>query len=69
MQPNKNGVKLLAAPATAAMGNWSMISLLLGAAALIFIAVWYFGGNRFTTTPTFGGTNGNAPTATSVPAK
>jgi hypothetical protein len=69
MDTNKNDVKRLVAPVTAAMANWTMISLLLGTAALIFFAVWYFGGDRFTSTPTMGGTNDKAPATTSVPAK
>lgn len=69
MQPNKNDLKRLATPAAAAHASWGTYSLIFAATGLIFIAVWYFGGNRFTTTPTFGGTNGNAPTATSVPAE
>jgi zona occludens toxin (predicted ATPase) len=69
MQRDTNDAKRLSAPATAAMANWSKISLLLGAAALIFVAVWYFGGDRFTSTPTMGGTNGTAPASTPIPGK
>jgi hypothetical protein len=69
MQRDANDAKRLSAPATAATTSWGTYTLIFAATGLIFIAVWYFGGDRFITTPTMGGTNGNAPAATPVPAK
>jgi hypothetical protein len=71
MQPNNNDIKRLASPAAvvAATTAWGTYALILAVAGVIFLAVWYFGGDRFTSTPTMGGANGKAPAETPVPAK
>ena len=71
MQPNSNDIKRLAAPTAvvAATTTWGTYALIFAVAGLISMAVWYFGGDRFTSTPTLGETNGKTPAATSVPAK
>ena len=67
MQPNKNVLERLNSPA--ATTTRRTYAYIFAATGLIFLAVWYFGGDRFITTPTIGGTNGNVPAATPVPAK
>lgn len=69
MQTNEHDVKRLTAPVTPANSGLSSLTVILGVAALLLIAFWFFSGNQFTSTPTMGGTNGTAPASTPIPAK
>ena len=69
MQRENKDFKPLAAPAAVATKGWAMLPIFFAVTALIFIAVWYLGGDLFPSTPTFGETRGKAPGATQAPVK
>ena len=69
MKRDNTDFRRLPAPAGVATKGWAMLPIILAAAALIFLAVWYLGGDLFPSTPTFGGTSGKASGTTQAPNK